>query len=84
MDKQTLSELYTEYQNKEKDIMSKYGEKDGFVINGQVWWDYYKGFITDALAKINNNTFTEKDALHFYKNIIFIQKRLNDERKRLI
>jgi len=65
--KNRLKELYKEYQDKHDDIMRKYGEKDGFIIQGIPWWDYYRNLIDETLKKIKNNAFNEDDALRFYK-----------------
>ncbi|MFH2013632.1 MAG: hypothetical protein ABIJ17_01535 [Patescibacteria group bacterium] len=69
--KDRLKELYKEYQDKYDEIIKKYGEKDGFIINGISWWDYYGNLINKELEKIKNNTFTEKNALNFYKKFGF-------------
>jgi type II restriction enzyme len=51
--------------------MNLYGEKDGFVINGQVWWDYYKKIIDELLNKIHKNQFILGDATDFYRSFGF-------------
>lgn len=51
--------------------MKLYGEKDGFVIDGEIWWDYYKRIIEELFNKIRNNQFTLKDASDFYRSFGF-------------
>lgn len=71
MNKLLIHRLYEEYNNKIDSIIEEYGEKDGFVIEGELWWDYYKELIDGVLDKIKNNRFTEDDAIKFYKTFGF-------------
>lgn len=67
MDKDLTIKLHKEYEHKKDSILNEYGEKDGFIIDGKLWWDYYKQLVDAALDKIQNNIFKEDDAAHFYK-----------------
>lgn len=73
-----LKKLYKQYQNKHDEIMKRYGEKDGFIIQGIPWWDCYKKLIDEVLKKIKDNTFKENDALNFYRNFGFGPKLYPD------
>lgn len=67
IDEKLILQLYKEYHTKQDSILRQYGEKDGFIIDGKLWWNYYKQLIDTTLNKIQNNTFQEDDAAHFYK-----------------
>ena len=67
MDKKILKDIYQDYQMKLDSIMEKYGEKDGFIVKGKLWWDYYKEQIESILQKIGKNELTLNDASDFYK-----------------
>ncbi|MFW6015552.1 MAG: hypothetical protein ACOCRK_03880 [bacterium] len=71
MDKLLLNKIYNEYELKFNSIIEEYGEKDGFIIEGQLWWEYYESLIEDILKNIENNTLTEIKAMKFYKNFGF-------------
>lgn len=71
MNKGLLKKLLAEYEQKIDEILEKYGERDGFVIEGQLWWDYYGQLISDMIEKIMKNELTEQDARQFYKEFGF-------------
>jgi hypothetical protein len=71
MSKEDLQNLYDEYQEKIDSIIQQYGDSDGFVIKGELWWNYYRTKINELLKKINNNSFTIEDAEVFYKKFGF-------------
>ena len=67
MDMQLLKEIYQEYREKYDDIIEQYGKKDGFIVNNQLWWDFYREQIKLILRKIEKNEITLNDASDFYK-----------------
>jgi len=67
MDKKLIQDLYKEYNSKRDSILDQYGEKDGFIVEGKLWWNYYKELIDDNLKKIKNGSFSKEDAIAFYK-----------------
>jgi len=71
MNKKILEKLLAEYEQKIDGILKEYGEKDGFVINGILWWNYYTRLISDMIEKIKKNELTEQDARQFYKEFGF-------------
>lgn len=71
MNKKLLEKLLAEYDQKIGGILKEYGEKDGFVINRMLWWDYYIRLISDMIEKIKKNELTEQDARQFYKEFGF-------------
>lgn len=71
MDALFLKTLYSEYQQKIGNILKEYGIKEGFIIKGELWWDYYKKLIDTTLNKINENTLTLQDATCVYKEFGF-------------
>jgi hypothetical protein len=71
MTNEELKKLYEEYEIKFDEIIDMYGESDGFVINGKLWWDYYNELIKITLSKIEQNKFTIIDANDFYKQFGF-------------
>lgn len=71
MNKGLLKKLLAKYEQKIDEILEKYGERDGFVIEGQLWWDYYGQLISDMIEKITKNELTEQDARQFYKEFGF-------------
>jgi|GEM_PF-1381887 len=71
MTKERLNAIYREYQEKRDSILKEYGEKDGFVINGKPWWNYYDEFINEDLARIKENKFTIEDARLLYRTLGF-------------
>lgn len=68
---QKLLELYKEYQSKIDDIRHEYGKKEGFIIEGEPWWDNFRKKINSLLEKTSQNTLTEEEALQFYKSFGF-------------
>jgi hypothetical protein len=71
MDKELLLKYLKIYQDRHDRIMEQYGAKDGFVIEGKYWWDYYKELISDILNKINKVTVTIEDFSNFYRKFGF-------------
>lgn len=71
MDKELIEEIYEDYKKKYDDIIKKYGKRDGFVVNDQLWWDYYREQIAVVLQKIEKNELTLNDASNFYKSFGF-------------
>lgn len=71
MDEIKIRKLYEEYKNQIDSIIKEHGEKDGFVIGGELWWDYYKVLINEKLSKIRSNSFVEEDAIDFYEKFGF-------------
>ena len=71
MDKNILEKLLAEYDQNIDGILKKYGEKDGFVIDGVLWWDYTGRLISDMIETIKKNELTEQNAMRFYKEFGF-------------
>ncbi|MFC2159236.1 hypothetical protein ACFLQS_00765 [Actinomycetota bacterium] len=67
MDKNLLLKYKKIYSDKHDIIMKLYGEKDGFLIEGKYWWDYYKTLINDILNKIDKGIVTLEDFSNFYR-----------------
>lgn len=78
MDIGKIKKFYKEYEGKSEAILASYGEKDGFIIDGEYWWIYYKNLISSTIEKINKNKFSEKDARYFYKHFGFGPKLYNN------
>jgi len=67
MDRDILLKYKKLYLAKLNNIMEEYGEKDGFIIEGKYWWDYYKTRIKDILDKINKDSIKIEDFSSFYR-----------------
>lgn len=67
MDKELLLKYKKIYLNKHDTIMEKYGVKDGFIIEGKYWWEYYKILINDILNKIDKGSVTLEEFSKFYR-----------------
>jgi hypothetical protein len=74
MDKKLLKDLYKQYKENIDSIIQNYGEKDGFIIDGIRWSEYYKTLINGVVEKIKSKTLTENDTLDFYKRFGFAPK----------
>lgn len=88
MDKELLLKYLKVYQDRYDSIMEQYGTKDGFVIEGKPWWDFYKELINNILNKINKGTVTIKDFSNFYRKFgfgpkLYINSVLNSGVERL-
>ena len=53
MNKELLLKYLKIYQDRHDSIMEQYGAKDGFIIEGKPWWDFYKELINNILNKID-------------------------------
>ena len=71
MNVKLIQTLYQEYIAKINDIRKIHGERDGFVINGKLWWDYYRILIDLILLKIRNNEVTIQNCSNFYREFGF-------------
>jgi len=67
MDKDLLLKYKNIYLDKHDSIMEKYGEKDGFIIEGKYWPEYYKTLINDILDKIDKSSVILEDFSKFYR-----------------
>ncbi len=74
MDIQLVKETYEEYITQRDEIFRNYGEKDGFVISGVPWWEYYSSSINDIVTKYKQDTLKESEVLNFYKSFGFAPK----------
>ena len=80
MDKKLIQGLYKEYDSKSDSILDKYGDKDGFVIDGKLWWDYYKELDCHQCASIFTiekslfYTFDIKTILQYISGYQFLRK----------
>ena len=71
MDKELLLKYLKIYQDRHDSIMEQYGVKDGFIVEGKYWWDYYKELINNILNKIDKGTITIEDFSNFYRKFGF-------------
>jgi hypothetical protein len=71
MNKDLLLKYKKIYLERHDILMEQYGIKDGFLVDGKYWWEYYGKLIDDMLDKIDNNTVKLEDFSNFYQRFGF-------------
>jgi len=74
MNSKLISELYKEYLIRKTEIIAENGERDGFEIDGKMWWDFYAELIKNIIDKIKQAQVSLQDYHSFYKEFGYAPK----------